>query len=234
MENRKFLTKGRIIIGLLIAVMVLPTVLLGLDSLRSGDQWLYFHSEGRRGRVVEVDTNAPVEGVVVIAYWSALPMLNGPHPIMLLFWLNPLWHLGDSLTRKLGSGKIEVTVTDKEGKFIIPAWSEFQPWTFNAFCAESPNMCIYKPGYKTIYTNFGNWMMDKRQITADLNNLPFTKSLTAKELEEDYDDYWLHSSYKWGPSHKDFQKIDKLIEKALNDLHIENKNEIQKHMGFAK
>jgi hypothetical protein len=218
MENRKFLTPGKIIIGLLIVVMVLPTVLLGLDSLRCGDQWLYFHSEGRSGRVVEADTNIPVEGAVVIAYWSALPMLNGPHPIMFLFWLNPLWHIGDSLTRKLGSGKIEVTATDKNGEFIIPAWSAFQPWTFNAFSSEYPKMCIYKPGYKTQYGIYGNSI-----------NQSLKKSLTAQELEKDYDDYWMHSSYMWGPSHKDWPKMIKLMEKALDDLPAENRKEIQKH-----
>ncbi len=72
MENRKLLTKGRIIIasvGLFLCLPFLFSFAVGIASLVEGGQWIYFHSETRRGRLVEADTNKPVEGAVVVANW---------------------------------------------------------------------------------------------------------------------------------------------------------------------
>jgi hypothetical protein len=228
MENRKLLTKGRIIIGLLILWMVAPTVWLGIRSVQNGNQWLYFHSEGRSGRVVEADTGAPVEGAVVIAAWRTGHMIGGPHPIMFIFWLNPLYHMGDSLAKGFGSEKIIVTATDKDGKFDIPAWSAFRPWAYNDDGSEDPHFCIYKPGYKTLWSYGGRWMMNEKELKIVTKDLPLTKSLTAKEIKEDFKVLCVQGFNNIEKNER--LKIAGFIEDNLKKLPIECAKEITEYL----
>jgi hypothetical protein len=161
-----------------------------------------------------------------------VPLLSGPHPIVLILAICPLAYIGSSY----GTDRLIVTSTDKEGKYEIPAWSALLPWSFNVVGSEDPGMCIYKPGYKTLYTSPLRkfWLMDGKEISVDLNNLPFKKSLTAKELKEDYDNYREHSTCDWGPSHKDWPETEKFMEKAFENIPTENRIELEKYMGFIK
>jgi hypothetical protein len=70
------------------------------------------------GTVVDADTNAPIEGAVVMVEWTKT------HGI------------GDHWTE---SYKVAETVTDKEGKFTLPG-------CYRAFVNE-PDVTIYKKGY---------------------------------------------------------------------------------------
>jgi len=233
MEDRKFLTKKRVIIWLFL-ITFLPTALMGVLLLGEGKQWLYFHGEGLNGRVVEADTNVPVEGAVVIADWSTWPIGRGEgSPIVLIFWLSPLTYIEDFLVKHYGSGKTIVTATDKDGKFDIPAWSSFQPWTYDEAGPAEPRMCIYKPGYKTLYTDMGRLTMNGESTSNYMNNLIFKKSLTAKELEEDYTHYNDHGAFTITNT-QDWLKTADLIEKALVKVPLEVRKKIEKDIDYDK
>jgi hypothetical protein len=231
MENRKFLTKGKILIASILLFIFLPTTMLGVLSLREGEQWLYFHSGSLTGRLVDTDTNAPVEGALVIAQWRTWPIMAGPHPIMFLFWLNPLNWMGYGLTNTLGSGKVIVAATDKDGRYEIPSWWLFQPWTYNEVGSSKPKMCIYKPGYKTLYTDLGRWMMNDKEISVDTNNIPLIKLLTAKEIIDDYMKYYRgHGCLYSSSTMQDWLKAQALVEKALVNVPPDARKKIEKDL----
>jgi len=236
MENRKFLTKGRVIIGCIVLFLCLPFLFsfaVGIASLIEGEQWVYFHSVGRSGRVVAADTNTPVEGAVVIADWNTWPMVREPHPVLLILYINPLHYMGYGLIKTFGSGKTIVTSTDKDGKYDIPSWWSFQPWAYTQIGSEAPNMCIYKPGYKTLYTDLGRWMTNGKEISANTNNLTFIKSLTVKEIEEDFEIYQTQCLDHF-PRNQNWFNLLNLIEKSLLALPKENRKKIEKYISERK
>jgi hypothetical protein len=130
MENRKSV---KAIIILLIFSITIFVCALGCQA----NQWVYFHDKGIRGHVVEADTNKPIEGAIVVTMWQ----------------LSQIGSQGFG-----GYAKVIETETDKEGKFIIPAWKAFKPLTSNSIMHDSaPKVIIYKPGYKVYWSHRVLW-----------------------------------------------------------------------------
>ena len=93
-----------------------------------GQQWMLFYDKPIKGYVVDVDTGKPIEGVIVVGLWD----------------LAQYFGHGSG-----GYAKVIVATTDKEGKFKLPFWVTFKPWTFHSGMNEiAPKIVIYKPGYK--------------------------------------------------------------------------------------
>jgi hypothetical protein len=81
-----------------------------------------------KAQVVDAETKQPLEGVVVVAAWTKY--VWGP-----LDFGGPSYEYYDS----------EEVLTDKDGRFIIPARSVF---SFNPFAFfRGPYILIFKPGY---------------------------------------------------------------------------------------
>lgn len=80
-------------------------------------------------RVIDADTGQPIEGVVAVAYWE----------------LNKGSLAGDSLP--CGSANVEEAVTDKDGRFHLPAWGPIKNPCGGVMEEYEPTIYLFKPGY---------------------------------------------------------------------------------------
>jgi hypothetical protein len=80
-------------------------------------------------RVVDVETGAPIEGAVVLAYWE----------------LHPGSLSGDA--RPCGAANVEDTVTDKDGNFHLPGWGPTMAACRGEMRQGNPHLTVFKPGY---------------------------------------------------------------------------------------
>lgn len=93
-----------------ILLLIAATEVYGADFL--------YHSDGPyKGKVIDLETEKPIEGAVVAAEWT--------------------------LTHRFCDAK--ETVTDKNGEFILPKGSCFSFWPFTEIY--SPQVVVFKPGY---------------------------------------------------------------------------------------
>lgn len=108
---------------LLVALWVI--VMTTLMPVTSQAGWLIYHKPEYKGRVVDAESNEPIEGAVVVVSYG-------------------------KVTMGLGAGSnssiinVRETKTDKEGKFVIPSYTTLiQPfsWEWSAM------FTIYRPGY---------------------------------------------------------------------------------------
>ncbi len=106
----------------LIALMAALFVLL---SSASAFGWLIYHKPAFRGRIIDAETKAPIEGaVVVVLYWKVY-IMGGP---------------GGPRSTILDAKE---TLTDSNGEFHFPSFIAFTPFSHED-CAR---FIIYKPGY---------------------------------------------------------------------------------------
>lgn len=110
-----------------------------------------YSAEAIEARVVDADTGQPVEGVVVDAFWvlrqGSFAGGGVPPP--------PL--------------KILETVTDKNGRFYLPAWGPIPNTTGGAyFWGEDPLLIFFKRGYDIL----GH----ENRVTGEPNEEPLRKS----------------------------------------------------------
>jgi len=106
----------------LIIIFILATVILSTVSACGG--WPFYYKPEFRGRVLDAETKAPIEGaVVVVLYWkSYLIRIVGSHSAIL---------------------NARETLTDKNGDFYFPSCMGFIPFSRQ----EYTQFIIYKPGY---------------------------------------------------------------------------------------
>lgn len=76
--------------------------------------------------VIDEETGAPLEGVIVVAAWE----LKG----------------GLELGNPVGNANLMETVTDKNGRFYFPAWGPV--WKKGALLFNDPNLYFFKSGYE--------------------------------------------------------------------------------------
>src|SRR6266702_6407944 len=92
------------------------------------------------GRVIDAATGAPIEGAVAIAtWWSELP----PNPAALVLGLAIGGH-GGAERRTV---YLSEALTDREGRFTIPAWSAARQWRAGILTSYSPHIQFYAPGH---------------------------------------------------------------------------------------
>ncbi|KAF0145682.1 MAG: hypothetical protein FD156_657 [Nitrospirae bacterium] len=85
-----------------------------------------------KGTVIDAETKKPIEGVVVVALWK-------------INWLGRPGVYYEGGTAKVIHA--EEAVTDKNGKYTIPAWGPIKrpkEWAFNG---ADPSIEFFKPGY---------------------------------------------------------------------------------------
>lgn len=92
------------------------------------------------GRVVDAASGAPIEGAVAIAtWWSELV----PNPAA--FALGAMVGGHGSVERRVVY--VSEAITDRDGRFMIPAWSVSQQWRAGSLTSYSPLIRFYAPGH---------------------------------------------------------------------------------------
>ena len=92
----------------------------------SGTGWIIYHDGPYRGKVVNADTELPLEGAAVAAMWR-LKTYGGPG--------GPVGVYCDA----------RETLTDRNGEFTIPKAFCINLWPFTTM--DFPELVIFKPGY---------------------------------------------------------------------------------------
>lgn len=88
----------------------------------------HYSAEAIEARVIDAGTNKPLEGVIVVAHWQL--------------------YEGGVAGRTLGPQLMVLeTVTDKDGKFSLPAWGPI-PRPTGYLDERSPELLLFKPGYE--------------------------------------------------------------------------------------
>lgn len=106
---------------------ILLIVILLSFSANSYASWLVFHKPEYKGKVVDVDTNEPIEGAVVVAIYRKVQMA-----------------IGDAVDRNIGAQEI---LTDKNGEFTIPPYTAFMnPFSWD----NTVDFYVFKPGYASL------------------------------------------------------------------------------------
>ncbi len=96
---------------------------------------LMYSSDEIRGTIVDGETDQPIEGAVVVANWTVIKMILWP-------------------TAEGGKSEDFVTleaVTDREGKYVIPAWGPKPISPLKVMESNSAHITIYKIGYWNKY-----------------------------------------------------------------------------------
>jgi hypothetical protein len=102
------------------------------------------------GRVIDAATGAPIEGAVVIATWK-IELL--PNPAAIVLGLVIGGH-GSSEQRTV---YISEAVSDRDGRFMIPAWSPADQWQMGSLVSYSPLIKFFAHGRSPAATTLGNW-----------------------------------------------------------------------------
>ncbi len=116
-------------------IRILIAALLLVGGAIPAHAWLIYHKPAFRGRVVDAETKAPIEGAVVVAVYNV--RVCGP---LFLPECGPV------------AGDVQEVLTDRNGAFDVPSHTFFHPWPF-ALGAENTDFIVFKPGYGS----FPNW-----------------------------------------------------------------------------
>jgi hypothetical protein len=102
------------------------------------------------GRVIDAATGAPIEGAVVSAtWWVELP----PNPAAIVLGLVVGGHRGSDQR----VAYVSEALTDREGRFSIPAWSAKQQWRIGSLTLASPVIRFLARDYSPTATTLGMW-----------------------------------------------------------------------------
>ncbi len=111
-------------------IRILIAALLLVSGAIPAHAWLIYHKPAFRGRVVDAETKAPIEGAVVVAVYSK----TSAGPV-------------ESYDNVIN---VRETLTDRHGEFLIPSYTTvIQPLAWSSLV----NFIIFKPGYGS-FPNF--------------------------------------------------------------------------------
>ena len=103
------------------------------------------------GRVVDAVTGTPVEGAVVIAtWWTELP----PNPAELILGLAGI---GGHGAAERCTAYVSESLTDRDGRFVIPGWSVANQWQPGRLTSYSPSIRFVARGYAPAAAGLGSW-----------------------------------------------------------------------------
>ena len=186
-----------------------------LVSRAYSNQWMLFHDGEIKGSVIDVETQKPIEGVIVVG----------------------MWRLSQFLSQGFGGyAKVIVEKTDKSGQFIISSWTTFKPWTLDSSMHDlAPEIVIYKPGYKLYFSH----RVEREGFPGDISKTEEEKeklkekySLNPAKLAKIYtDEERLQNESDWGtwarfPDEFYSKEQAKIIFDALEEeiLQVSDKN----------
>lgn len=126
-----------------------------------------------QARVVDAETNQPLEGVIVVAHWQLKGGLEGGNPV--------------------GQMIVMETVTDAKGGFYFPGWGpKLRPW-YGELKNQSPGILLFKSGYE--HRNLYNNHMRKNSRGAlssewdgkTIQLMPFGETRGIKDVLRDFE-----------------------------------------------
>lgn len=169
--------------------------------------WLYYTNGPYKGKVIDLETGAPIEGVVVAGVWH-VKQYGGPG--------GPVQTFCDA----------KETLTDKNGEFEVPKASCWHWWPFSTL--GSPQFTVFKPGYLG-YPPIGATQEERKSRMPGFTGAEFMNKLATviklgrpKTREERVSTYSEASGT--------FTIEVKTYERMPNLLHIIN--EERKNLGF--
>jgi len=121
--------------------------------------WLIYHKPEFKGKVIDAESKAPIEGAVAVVVYNKHSLISGP---------------GGGYSSVI---KVKEMLTDNNGEFHFPAYTTLiQPNSVEDFA----EFIIYKPGYG----NFPNQQTIPRGLGAESEELFFSKGIgNTGELE---------------------------------------------------
>jgi hypothetical protein len=145
------------------------SILLALISLTflQACHPMFYIAKDFSGKVIDADTNMPIEGVVVVAEW--IPYHVG---------------LGDGGHKSVM--EVRETLTDKEGKYTILGWGPRLRPSFTYLDNQDPALFLFKKGYEYVSLSNGDIKQMYEYYGKEyLDNMPFEKFRTAEGFEYD-------------------------------------------------
>ena len=109
-----------------LSILFMTILFIGSFYVIESYAWLIFHKPEYKGKIVDAETQEPIEGVVVVAVYNTHTIIGGPAG-------------GYSSVIK-----VKETLTDKTGKFLIPSYTTIMGPNSKEYYTE---FIIYKPGY---------------------------------------------------------------------------------------
>lgn len=109
----------------LLKIFVILSILFMTSPAYAGG-WLIYYDTSYTGKVVDAETNQPIEEVAVLGVWYLQRFGGAGGPLAKFF-------------------DAKETVTDKNGEFTVPGVIGFHWWPFTKMYR--PRFIIYKPGY---------------------------------------------------------------------------------------
>lgn len=111
---------------LLIQFLISLFITIFASSIANAGGWMFYTDGPYKGKVLDLETGAPIEGVVVAGVWL-VKQYGGPG--------GPIDTFCDA----------EETLTNKNGEFKVPRASCWHWWPFSTL--GSPQFTVFKPGY---------------------------------------------------------------------------------------
>ena len=116
----------QIVIKQAFSIIFMSVVFIGCFYVTESFAWLIFHKPEYKGKIIDADTNEPIEGVVVVALYNTRSIIGGPAGL--------LYHTIHA----------KEVLTDKNGEFVIPTYTTMMGPNSKEHRTE---FIIYKPGY---------------------------------------------------------------------------------------
>ena len=134
-----------------------------------------YHAEAIEGRVMDSQTEKPLEGVIVVAHWQLMGGFEGGVPIKQL--------------------QIFEATTDQNGRYQFPAWGpKFA--VIGHLGSQSPRILMFKPGYKYLgldnqwYEGRDSSKFDYNKKTVKLDPFKGTPAKYAEHLSSLSSSLW--------------------------------------------
>ncbi len=109
-----------------LSILFMTVLCIGSFYVTQSYAWLIFHKPEYEGKIIDADTNEPIEGVVVVALYNTRSIIGGPAGL--------LYHTIHA----------KEVLTDKNGKFVVPSYTTMMGPNSKENYTE---FIIYKPGY---------------------------------------------------------------------------------------
>lgn len=107
-------------------IIMLSTLLMFVYSTPCLAGWLIFHKPEFKGKVIDAETKAPIEGAVVVVFYYKITLIewpSGPSSYVIHY---------------------KEVLTDKKGEFYLPSYTTLISPNSKEYYTE---FIIYKPGY---------------------------------------------------------------------------------------
>lgn len=171
----------------------------------------HYSAEAIEARVIDAGTNKPLEGVIVVAHWQL--------------------YEGGVAGRTLGPQLMVLeTVTDKDGKFSLPAWGPI-PRPTGYLDERSPELLLFKPGYE--YQSLANPVRTQADHSPVRRSVWNGKTIGLSRFKgaiQDYEDHFeslnrtLENIVVENPDRCDWKKIPNTIRTMNRErIHLVNK-----------